>query len=132
MTKLQNVGGYGILAIPTLPAIIVFFHAIRGTLGGALLALASGKAERSQVHQPSCECPPTDFTDFTELSCCSFLPQNSQNSQNFLAVVSPTEFIDFTELSCCSFLPQNSQNSQKFLTVAFSHRIHRTHRSFLL
>ena len=86
MTKLQNVGGYGILAIPTLPAIIVFFHAIRGTLGGALLALASGKAERSQVHQPSCECPPTDFTDFTELSYCSFLPQNSQNSQNFLAV----------------------------------------------
>ena len=40
MTKLQNVGGYGILAIPTLPAIIVFFHAIRGTLGGALVSSA--------------------------------------------------------------------------------------------
>ena len=93
MTKLQNVGGYGILAIPTLPAIIVFFHAIRGTLGGALLALASGKAERSQVHQPSCECPPTDFTDFTEPSAEKSLPQI------------------YTELSCRSFLPQNSQNT---------------------
>ncbi len=40
MTKLQNVGGYGILAIPTLPAMIVFFHAIRGTLGGALVSSA--------------------------------------------------------------------------------------------
>ena len=108
MTKLQNVGGYGILAIPTLPAIIVLFHAIRGILGGALLALASGKAERSQVHQPIKQYSPTDFTEFTELSCCSFLPQNSQN---FLAVVSPTDFTDFTELSYCSFLPQNSQNT---------------------
>ena len=40
MTKLQNVGGYGILAIPTLPAIIVFFHAIRGNPGGALVSSA--------------------------------------------------------------------------------------------
>ena len=43
MTKLQNVGGYGILAIPTLPAIIVFFHAIRGTPGGALVSSAPTK-----------------------------------------------------------------------------------------
>ena len=75
MTKLQNVGGYGILAIPTLPAIIVFFHAIRGNLRG-------------------CTC----------LKCT-----NRANS----------------------ILPQNSQISQNLLAVAFSHRIHRTHRTFL-
>ena len=40
MTKLQNVGGYGILAIPTLPAIIVLFHAIRGNPGGAAVSAA--------------------------------------------------------------------------------------------
>ena len=76
MTKLQNVGGYGILAIPTLPAIIVFFHAIRGTLGGALVSSA-----------------PTELR------------------------VPSHRFHGFT---------------QKFLTVAFSHRIHRIHRTILL
>ena len=84
MTKLQNVGGYGILAIPTLPAIIVFFHAI---------------CENSGVHLS-----PLGFAACQSKKCTnranSFLPQISQN---FLAVVSPTDFTELTELSCCSF-----------------------------
>ena len=69
-------------------------------------------------------CSPTEFTEYTEPSCCMFshgihgthrifllyvLPQNSRNTQNLLAVYSPTEFTEYTEPSCC----------------IFSHRLHR-------
>ena len=101
-----------------------------------------------------CASPPTEFTEFTEISgggysptdCTDFhrsrrvwhpchthaalripsteptlsllaqvLPQNSRNSQKFLAE---------------DILPRISRNSQKFLARIFSHRLHRIHRSF--
>ena len=129
MTKLQNVGGYGILAIPTLPAIIVLFHAIRGTLGGALLALASGKAERSQVHQPSCECPPTDFTEFTEAYGRGYSPTDFTDAHRFLGCVFPPNLCTSVQ-SVGVFVGGYGILPYPRHPLKSSHRFHRIHRSF--
>ena len=96
---------------------------------------------------------PTDFTEHTELSYWDILPQISQNTQNFLTGIFSHRFhflmrdspTDFTHRSYGAFkgvhlsqvhqhnkiyiLPQNSEH---ILAGIFSHRFHRTHRTFLL
>ena len=59
---------------------------------------------------------PTEFTEYTEPSCCMFSHGIHRFTQNLLAVYSPTEFTERTEPSCSMF----------------SHGIHGTHRTFLL
>ena len=85
-------------------------------------------------------CSPTEFTEYTEPSCCMFSHRLHRFSQNLLAVYSPTEFTEYTEPSCCIFSHGLHRFSQNLLAVCspteftertepscciFSHRLHR-------
>ena len=85
-------------------------------------------------------CSPTEFTEYTEPSCCIFSHRFHRFTQNLLAVCSPTEFTEYTEPSCCMFshgihgihrtfllyvLPQISQIYTEPSCCIFSHRLHR-------
>ena len=74
---------------------------------------------------------PTEFTEYTEPSCCIFshgihgihrtfllyvLPRNSRNTQNLLAVCSSTECTEYTEPSCCIFSHRLHRFSQMLLS----------------
>ena len=77
-------------------------------------------------------CSPTEFTEYTEPSCCIFshgihgihrtfllyiLPRNARNAQNLLAVYSPTDCTDLHRTFLLYVLPRNSRNTQNLLAV---------------
>ena len=89
-----EVGGYGIPAIPTPPSEFL-----------------------PQNHSKFvCASPPTEFTEFTEVSGGGY---------------SPTDFTEYTEASGGEEPPTDFTDAHRWLGyVGFSHEIHRIHRSF--
>ena len=113
-----DVGGYGILAIPTQPSYCDFLPQI------------------SQIcTEPSyCDFLPQISLICTEPSRCDFLPQISlictePSRCDFLPQISQI----CAEPSRCDFPPpQNLQNSQNLLAAIFSHRFHRSAQNLLV
>ena len=82
---------------------VISSHRFHKSAQNLLTVISSHRIHR--IHRTfSLRFSPTEFTEFTEPSRCDFLPQNSQNSQNLLAVIFSHRI----------------------------HRIHRIHRTFLL
>ena len=114
-----DVGGYGILAIPTQPSYCDFLPQIS--------QICTEPSYCDFLPQISQICTEPSYCDFlpqislicTEPSRCDFLPQISQNSQNLLAVIFSHRF---------------HRSAQNLLAVIFPppHRIYRIHRTFLL
>ncbi len=111
-----DVGGYGILAIPTQPSYCDFLPQIS--------QICTEPSYCDFLPQISLICTEPSRCDFlpqisqicTEPSRCDFLPQISQictepSCCDFLPQISQI----CTEPSYCDFLPQNSQISQKLL-----------------
>ena len=116
-TLVSHIGGYGIPAIPTQPATVMFSHRFHRIHRSLLLRRNSHRFHgftqiftstefTEYTEQTGREYSPTDFTDLHRY----LLPQNSRNTQNRLAE---------------NILPQISQ----IYTDIYSHRIHGTHRT---
>ena len=103
-----DVGGYGILAIPTQPSYCDFLPQIS--------QICTEPSYCDFLPQISLICTEPSRCDFlpqislicTEPSRCDFLPQICAEPSR-CDFPPPTEFTEFTEPSCCDFLPQISQ-----------------------
>ena len=143
----SHIGGYGIPAIPTQPATVMFSHRFHRIHRSLLL-----RRNSHIFHGFTQIFTPTEFTEFTEQTGREYspteftdlhrylLPQNSRNTQNRLAenIISQISQI-YTDIYSHrihgtqnrlaeNILPQISQ----IYTDIYSHIIHGTHRIFCL